>query len=277
MEESLSARVKTAAIGLVLIAAVIAVGWPLLLPFLAGLVWIAAGELAGIFKNRGIRLNLPALRVGGVLFLLASLPQLGDVGHYTGVPWREITLGLVLFYILVYELFTDRDVERAAYSVFGFLYLPWTLGYALLLRYAPDGNVGAWTLTLPVIATFATDIGAFFVGTKWGRRKIAPEISPSKTLEGSLGGILSSFLALLVYTSLVHRAFPFGWVELLIVSFLISVAAQLGDLTESMLKRFTGVKDSGNLLPGHGGVLDRLDSLIFSLPVTYYLWELFGK
>ena len=277
MGESLSARVKTAVVGILLIALVIAVGWPLLLPFLAAVVWVAAGELDAMFRARGVRLNLGVLRLGGILFLLASIPQLGNVGHYTGVPWREITLGLVLYTLLVYELFTDRDVERAVYTAFGFLYLPWTLGYALLLRYAPDGNVGAWTLTLPVIATFATDTGAYFIGARFGRRKIAPKISPGKTLEGTIGGIVVSFIALFLYTALVHRAFPFGWVELLLVSFLISLAAQLGDLAESMLKRFAGVKDAGNLLPGHGGVLDRLDSLIFSLPVTYYLWELFGK
>ncbi len=261
--------------GLAGLIVVIAVGLPLLGPFLAWLVWVGAGELDRMFARRGVRLNLGVLRIGGTLMLAASIPRLENVGHYTGVPWREITLGVMLLFVLVYELFKGANIPRMVHTAFAFLYLPWALGYALLLRYAPNGHAGVWTLTLPLIATFATDIGAFFVGTRWGRRKIAPKISPGKTLEGTLGGIVASFVALFIYTALVRSAFPFGWVELAAVSLLISVAAQLGDLTESMIKRYCGVKDSGNIFPGHGGVLDRLDSVIFTVPLTYYLMVLF--
>ncbi len=252
---------------------VIAVGLPLLAPLLVALVWIGSGELAAMFAHRGIKLNLGFLRYGGIVMLIASMPQLA--ARYPDIPWREVALGLALMGAFIYELVAGANIPRLVHSLFGFLYLPWTLGYVLLLRYAPNENLGVWTLTLPLIATFATDIGAFFVGKRWGRIKIAPKISPGKTLEGTLGGILASFLSLLVFTALVRRAFPFGWVELLLVSLLISVAAQLGDLTESMLKRYCGVKDSGTILPGHGGILDRLDSLIFSVPLTYYLMVLF--
>jgi len=144
-----------------------------------------------------------------------------------------------------------------------------------LLRYSPDGSLGLITLSLPLVATFATDVGAYFIGRTLGRTKLAPTVSPNKTVEGLLGGLASAFLALFVYTWLIQGAFPFGRGELLAFSVLLSFAAQLGDLTESMLKRYAGVKDSGHFLPGHGGLLDRLDSLIFSVPLTYYLLEIF--
>lgn len=226
-----------------------------------------------MFARRQVRLNLWVLRLGGLLLLAASLPALYD--HNPNVPWREVALGLVLFSAFVYELFAGANLPRLAFSVLAFLYLPWTLGYFLLLRYTPDATLGLITLSLPLVATFATDVGAYFVGRTMGRTKLAPTVSPNKTVAGFFGGLLGAFVALFIYTWILQGAFPFGRGELLAFSVLLSFAAQLGDLSESMLKRYTGVKDSGHFLPGHGGLLDRLDSLIFSVPLTYYLLVIF--
>ncbi len=272
-EDSLSKRVVSGAIVLLILMVVLWAGLPLILPTLVFILWAGTAELEQMLSKRGIALNIGLLRWGGLLMLASSLPHL----HYAWpeIPWREVSTGLVLVGSFSYELIRGANIQRFAYSMMAFMYLPWTLGYFLLLRYAPNDTLGIWTLSLPLIATFATDVGAFFVGKHFGRHQLAPSISPNKTVEGSIGGMLVSFLALLLYTQLVHKVFPFGFVELIVVSLLLSVAAQLGDLTESMLKRYCGVKDSGSFLPGHGGLLDRMDSLLFSVPLMYYLLVLF--
>jgi phosphatidate cytidylyltransferase len=259
--------------GASLLLLVLWAGLPLILPALAFVLWLGSLELQGMLARRGVALNLPLLLLGGLLLFLFSLPSLH--WHFPQVPWREVALGLFLMAAFSYELLKGADLTRFAFTLLAFLYLPWSLGYVLLLRETPDGALGLWTLSLPIVASFATDIGAYFAGRLFGRRKLAPEISPGKTVEGSLGGIAVSFLALLVYTGLVREVFPFGLLELWLFSLLLSLAAQLGDLAESMLKRYCGVKDSGHFLPGHGGLLDRIDSLLFTFPLTYYLVVLF--
>lgn len=272
-KENLHTRVFSALVGALLLLLVLWAGLPLILPTLVFILWLGSLELRDMLAKRGIGLNLPFLLGGGVLLFLFSSPQL--YWHFPQVPWREVALGLFLLGSFSYELLKGADLTRFAFTLFAFLYLPWTLGYVPLLRELPDSTLGLWTLSLPLVASFATDIGAYFVGRTLGRQKLAPEISPGKTVEGSLGGIAVSFLALALYTGLVREVFPFGLLELWLFSLLLSLAAQLGDLAESMLKRYCGVKDSGRFLPGHGGLLDRIDSLLFTFPLTYFLVVLF--
>jgi phosphatidate cytidylyltransferase len=273
VKDDLPMRVLSALVGAGLLLLVLWAGIPLILPTLFFVLWLGGLELKEMLARRGIGLNQPLLFLGGGLLFLFSLPQL--YWHFPQVPWREVALGLFLMGSFSYELLRGADLTRFAFTLLAFLYLPWSLGYVLLLRETPDPGLGLWTLSLPLVASFATDIGAYFAGRFFGRHKLAPEISPGKTLEGSMGGILFSFLALLAYTALVREVFPFGLLELWLFSLLLSLAAQLGDLAESMLKRFAGVKDSGRFLPGHGGLLDRIDSLLFTFPLTYFLVVLF--
>jgi phosphatidate cytidylyltransferase len=271
--DDLPTRVLSALVGVLLLLWVLWGGLALILPTLVFVLWLGGLELRDMLAKSGIRLNLPFLVGGGILLFLFSLPQL--YWHFPQVPWREVALGLFLLGSFSYELLRGADLTRFAFTLMAFLYLPWSLGYVLLLREIPDSTLGLWTLSLPLVASFATDIGAYFVGRTLGRQKLAPEISPGKTVEGSLGGIAVSFLALALYTGLVREVFPFGLLELWLFSLLLSLAAQLGDLVESMLKRYCGVKDSGHFLPGHGGLLDRIDSLLFTFPLTYFLVVLF--
>jgi CDP-diglyceride synthetase len=273
VRDDLPMRVLSSLVGAGLLLLVLWAGIPLILPTLFFVLWLGGLELKEMLARRGIGLNQPLLFLGGGLLFLFSLPQL--YWHFPQVPWREVALGLFLMGSFSYELLKGADLTRFAFTLLAFLYLPWSLGYVLLLRETPDPGLGLWTLSLPLVASFATDTGAYFGGRFFGRHKLAPEISPGKTLEGSMGGILFSFLALLAYTALVREVFPFGLLELWLFSLLLSLAAQLGDLAESMLKRFAGVKDSGRFLPGHGGLLDRLDSLLFTFPLTYFLVVLF--
>ena len=129
-----------------------------------------------------------------------------------------------------------------------------------------------------MVLTWASDIGAYFVGRAVGRRKLIPAVSPGKTVEGALGGVLFTVLVAWAYVALVLTPVahldvrPMG---LVLFGVAVSVAAQLGDLAESLLKREAGVKDSSHLIPGHGGVLDRMDSIFFVLPVAYLLLDRF--
>lgn len=273
MRGELATRVASALVGAGVLLLVLWAGLPLLLPTLLLVLWIGGREFQNMLAHRGIPFSLPLFFLGGAGLFLLSWP--GLLWHYPQVPWREVGLGVYLMAGFAYELLAGPHLPRLAFHLLAFLYLPWALSYTLLLRYTPDPVQGLWTLTLPILASFATDIGAYFAGKAWGRHRLAPEVSPGKTVEGAFGGILVSFLALALYTLLVRGAFPFGLLELWAFSLLLSLAAQLGDLSESMLKRYLGVKDSGQFLPGHGGLLDRVDSLVFTFPLTYFLVTLF--
>ena len=124
-----------------------------------------------------------------------------------------------------------------------------------------------WVL-LALFATFAVDTTAYFVGRAWGRHKMAPTISPGKTWEGAVGGLVGAIVAVIALALLLDIDISYS--EMVILGFLIAVFAQLGDLAESKLKRSMGVKEAGNLIPGHGGILDRLDSIVFTGVVVYY-------
>lgn len=178
-----------------------------------------------------------------------------------------------------------RPLSAMATTVFGALYTGAMLSFGYALRYhdyavggARLGTIsiasGALVLGLPLLLTWASDIGAFFVGRAVGGPKLMPSISPGKTRSGAIGGLLASVGVTWLYVQ--YLLLPIAQLALstagiIVFGVLISVAAQLGDLVESMLKREAGVKDSSNLLPGHGGVLDRLDSLFFVLPSAHLL------
>ena len=167
-----------------------------------------------------------------------------------------------------------------------FRYTGATLGYGYLLRYHPYAvgrAAGAALLALPLILTWTSDIGAYFVGRALGRRKLIPAVSPGKTWAGAIGALVACMLVawvyqrwvLVPYATLALRplAPAFAASGALIFGAVVSVAAQVGDLAESLIKRESGVKDSSHLIPGHGGVLDRLDSLFFVLPVAYLAFD----
>jgi phosphatidate cytidylyltransferase len=200
-------------------------------------------------------------------------------------------MALAVLGVLTIALFirgvNGRPLGAAASTVFGVLYTGGMLSFGYAIRYhdyviesvrVPLGGLavtaGGLLLLLPLLLTWASDIGAFFIGRAFGRRKLMPSVSPGKTLAGAVGGVAATMLvgwlyARFVLTPATQLAFVKGGV--LAFAFLISVAAQIGDLAESLLKREAGMKDSSHLIPGHGGVLDRFDSLLFVLPVAYVL------
>jgi phosphatidate cytidylyltransferase len=150
-----------------------------------------------------------------------------------------------------------------AWTIAGILYVGWLLSYFVALRGLDDGR--DWVF-LALFATFGSDTAAFFVGRALGRHKLAPRISPGKTWEGTIAGFLGAIIVSLLFTMLL----PISYGQAILLGFLVSLFGQLGDLAESLLKRNMGVKDSGKLLPGHGGFLDRIDSIVFAGVVVYY-------
>jgi phosphatidate cytidylyltransferase len=127
---------------------------------------------------------------------------------------------------------------------------------------------GSYWIFFLLIVTFANDTGAFYFGKSMGRHKLYEAVSPNKTWEGAIGGLLSSLIIAFIFLRIfqLHKLSIYIFILVLIMS----IASQLGDLCESMIKRIQGIKDSGNLLPGHGGMLDRIDGLLFSIPVLYF-------
>jgi len=162
----------------------------------------------------------------------------------------------------------DREILRFLGALaFAQLYVPFTMSHLLFFLRLPNGR--RWIfLVLAVI--FAGDTGAFYSGRLWGRRRLAPVLSPKKTIEGAIGGLMGS-LAMTILAGKLLNPIPFKVSALLLLGLGLAVVGQVGDLMESMVKRASRVKDAGALLPGHGGMLDRLDSLLFAFPLTYYV------
>jgi phosphatidate cytidylyltransferase len=180
-----------------------------------------------------------------------------------------------------------RPLTTAAVTIFGALYTGGMLSFGYALRYHPYAfaeatlwgfavSSGALLVMLPLLVTWASDIGAYAVGRMIGKHKLIPSVSPGKTVEGAIGGLVASVIVAWAFGNSVLRPaaqLGFKWYPWGLIAFgaIVSVAAQIGDLAESLLKREAGVKDSSRILPGHGGILDRLDSLFFVLPVSYLL------
>ena len=187
--------------------------------------------------------------------------------------WRGDVLllaiaGLVIS-ISVVQLAFRSDLsqapQRIAGAVFAVLYAPPLLTSVALLKRAPDGT--AWVFVVLTVVFF-TDTGAYFVGRAFGRRKLAPQVSPKKTLEGAFGGLIFGFVAAVLAKFWYLPGL--SWHDAVLVSVPGSILGQVGDLVESMIKRAYGVKDSGRLIPGHGGILDRIDALLFVGPYVYF-------
>ncbi|MCB4792378.1 MAG: phosphatidate cytidylyltransferase [Elusimicrobia bacterium] len=166
----------------------------------------------------------------------------------------------------------EKSIESLAITFFGAFIIPWTLGHLVLIRnLRPTGMLYVFFL---FIIIWILDTGAYVFGSHFGRNSLAEKISPKKTLEGAIGGVITAVLiGIISYFIFLKNYFTMR--ELILVSFLISIIAQFSDLSESLIKRDVGVKDSANLLPGHGGILDRFDSFLFTAPLFYYYLTIF--
>jgi phosphatidate cytidylyltransferase len=173
----------------------------------------------------------------------------------------------------------EGAIASWTWTIGGILYVGWLLGQVVALRGLANGR--SWVFFI-LVTTVASDTMAFFIGRAIGKHKLAPQISPNKTWEGAIAGVIGAVVFSLLFTppelfSLTNplRIYGLSYGEAILVGVLASVFGQIGDLAESLLKRNAKVKDSGNLLPGHGGILDRLDSIIFAGVIVYYFAVLY--
>jgi phosphatidate cytidylyltransferase len=169
------------------------------------------------------------------------------------------------YFFIKYKLFEDNYL-RFCRLVFGLIYIGFFGAHLILLRYLPDG--GIWLIVVSAI-TACSDSGAYFVGRAFGKHKLCPSISPNKTIEGAVGGVGAGLLGAILFAFMLLP--DVNWPFLVLSAIFLGGVGIAGDLTESIVKRGTGSKDSGTCLAGHGGILDRVDSLLFAAPVLYYL------
>ena len=267
-------RIATAAILILLVCILIFLGKPWMLMLVAALfAGLAAYEYVKLAEAQGYRIPLwwifPAIALLFLVILNTSVPRDVMLPMLSG-------LGLLLFTWAALRQPLDRVLPDAAAGIFALFYIAYPLTLLPLMRAMWDG---AALLLFLLVAVWAGDIAALYIGKNFGKRKLAPRLSPNKTWAGSIASIGGSVLAALGVVLLgdylatkdilvLHISEPL-WQTLLLAA-IVNIAAQLGDLLESAIKRGAGVKDSGTLLPGHGGILDRIDALLVAAPVLWY-------
>lgn len=291
MAGELTKRVAVAAVGIPIAIFIIYLGGWALTALLALIAALGAAEFLRIARAGSVH-PVAALTIGAApLFVIIAqlLPTPGAAGL---MYWLLITIVLLLATTAV--IWTrgpeGRPLASSAATMLGALLTGGTLAYAVFLRHgfmhsphrfdagALNGLItsrwaGFSLVAFPLAVTWINDTFAYFGGRKFGKNKLIPRVSPAKTREGALAGLIGSVLTAILYGHFVFEQWlgiEFGIVAGILGGMLLSAGAVIGDLFESLLKREAGVKDSGTLLPGHGGVLDRFDALYFTLPIAYW-------
>jgi phosphatidate cytidylyltransferase len=260
----LKKRFLTALWGIPLLAAAVWFDEPL--PWLTIVVALWGMLAVNEFYKLGEKIKIAPLVYFGLLWTLLFIigPQI-DSQYLT--PPILVASGVVLSLIWIVVRRRENAFSSWAWTLGGILYVGFLLSYFVSLRGLEDGR--NWVF-LALAVTFASDTAAYFVGKMLGKHKLAPTISPGKTWEGTIGGFIGAIVIALLFTLTTPLQLPIGYGQAVLVGFLISLFGQLGDLAESLLKRNAGVKDSGSWLAGHGGFLDRIDSVVFAGVVVYY-------
>jgi phosphatidate cytidylyltransferase len=233
------------------------------------------------------RFGIASAALCGPLALLASPrgPLAGVSSIAVVIGWWPYLGALWILALLVWALArrapTTRPLEAVAVTAFGVLYTGALPAFLIAIRHSVFGGrswAGTWLVFFPMVVIWVCDSAAMSGGRAIGGAKLAPTISPGKTRSGSTAGVLGGLLVAPIFGYLVFPRVGINAsvMALLVIAALLSVLGQLGDLAESLFKREVGVKDSSHLIPGHGGVLDRFDSLYFALPITAFCYTLFG-
>ncbi len=290
----LTQRLLVAAVGIPLLVVVIYLGrWPL--AAVLGFVTVfGIREVSHLAMARGVRLFTGPAVVAGLLLVAAAAwePQWHLWADRTAALALVLTLGAMIGAVF-WRAVDEHPLGVVGGTVTAVLYVGGTLSFALLIRhfgttraFAGGTDPAAWEgtvlLVFPMVVTWFGDSVAYFSGKRWGRAKLAPTVSPNKTVLGAVAGLAGAGFAGGVWGAAAlsqTEILPVPWGVAVLMGLVLGALAQVGDLAESVLKREAGVKDSGQLLPGHGGILDRFDALFFTIPAAFalfVLWERIG-
>ena len=259
-------RVITAVVGILAILGLVWQGGILLTAAVFGAMVLCFKEYKAMWNH----IDVPVFFYPAFVALLAVSIA---AGRYSLLHFFSILI--LAFLCLLFSVLRIRGDALPAliYTVFGVLYIGIGFGSLLCLRQVHQSMYltplaiedGIFFVLLAFIGTWASDTFAFFVGRRWGKRKMAPHISPNKTIEGLIGGMVGTIIISVIWSF----CFSFSLIQGFLLGLIISIMAPVGDLFESYMKRYCDIKDSGQILPGHGGMLDRFDSLLFVAPAVF--------
>ncbi len=233
--------------------------------FMGSFITIAAWEYINLMRAAETQPSMP-IAVGGVFILLLVRTQYEI--------YQNAALALLVFlamthHIIAFEKGRDKAAEDFSITITPLLYMGWLGAYLIKLREIPETGLWWFFLVLPTI--WFTDTGAYFIGKNLGKHKLAPRLSPKKTWEGYWGGVFFGTLGSMLFAWLWREQLGINLLQGAMLGITLAMLTVLGDLGESMIKRQSGIKDSSNILPGHGGIFDRIDSWIWAAPLGYYI------
>lgn len=257
-------RVISALIGLPLLFAAVIIDMRVFIGVIYIIVLIGLYEYYTAVSNSSIK---PMKYLG----MLCGLVLLFLVSDSSTINMVMPFLTIMMLVLLSLPIFIKKySFLGAGVTIIGILYIPLCFGYLLLIRVMPI--TGVYLIWFVFIVSWLSDTSAYFIGRAFGKTKLSPSISPKKTVEGAIGGILGSVLGSIAYGFILQSFSIINiplW-HLFIIGILGSIISQVGDLAASSIKRNVGIKDYGNIMPGHGGLLDRFDSILFAAPLIYY-------
>ncbi|MGE7766418.1 phosphatidate cytidylyltransferase [Peribacillus sp. NPDC096540] len=259
-------RIITAVVAAAIFIPIVILGG---IPFLLMVYLLASIGLYELMKMKNMRVFSFEAILSHILLWVLLLPN-ENIAFLANINYDKVQIFLMgVLLLLLYTVISKNrfTFDDAGFLVITILYLG--MGFYYLFETRDSLGLGLIYILLALFTIWATDSGAYFIGKSLGKRKLWPEISPNKTVEGFFGGIFSALIVGVLFYA--FSSLDYTLFQLLLISLIIAIFGQLGDLVQSAYKRHYGVKDSGKLLPGHGGILDRLDSLIFILPILHLL------
>ncbi len=258
-------RILSALLAIPLLVYILYTGGAVLTTALAIVNLIALREFFNVFK----RVDIFPFQAEGLLSSVAMVIMIGIYGE------KALQFVIAVIMICTILCFAKMLLQKKArvidlgITLLGMVYISLLMNMLLLIYSLEMGYIYIW---LVFVLAWLGDTFAYFIGISFGRHKLCPTISPKKSVEGAVGGLLGSISGSVIFGYIIWRLYgiSFDITGFAIVGAIGGILAQLGDLTASIIKRYTGVKDYGNIMPGHGGILDRFDSVLFTIPVVYY-------
>jgi len=260
-------RIVSALILITIIALAIYIDWRNLLSFTVCGIIVTIFTILGLYEfftmleHKGIKIY----KYVGIV--LGAIIPLSIVFRFEPTRKWELLFIVIAFLFLILMQFRRRNnsgvVVDISTTLFGIMYVSWFFSFAIKIIYLPEGM---GLLATILLITKLGDIGAYLVGMGFGKTPLMSRISPKKTVEGAIGGLVFSVLGALMGNYFIH----FSYLHIIVLGIVFGIIGQLGDLSESLIKRDCGVKDSGNIIPGLGGILDEIDSVLFTAPVFYF-------